>query len=421
MVQRPEQQEAATSFSDVAVAQLQRLRSVFAELIGSMGADLTATAVARTLKVDGKLAWRIVRLSRAPDAVAAAEHLPGEDGVRIFLHAARSRGLRADLVDAAERATRDYLELEAAYAGDRATLSAMLAGLRSGSEEAQRLELQQRRELYSAISRVWGIRCRVQYGASFVHPTCRADLPGYEDFATLRGYLGLVRLRDTLSWPLPRARVTDERLISDGRDWRPIDPASGATHGAPLLRAFCSETLPTLRQQTASGAPIVDKFMMADWSVGVQAPVDLVLAETIDAAAKSWTDSPNHAGEAFIRNYTPCELLVMDHFVHRAMLGRLQPTLRVLLDVGAWPPYPMQSEARSEHPCSERVESLGAGLDAAGLAEIPRYRDMLRTVCEARGWNPQDFDVYRVRLAYPPVPSIVSMRYHMPSLSPARV
>ena len=91
---------------------------------------------------------------------------------------------------------------------------------------------------------------------------------------------------------------------------------------------------------------------------------------------------------------------------------------RVLLDGD-----PEDSKARSivgEVLTGDRVTvelspyDLGRGLERVRTAEIPRYADILGAVFEKTGWKADDFDVYRVRMRYPPMPVSVMVRHEMP-------
>lgn len=410
---RRHESDALQPFSEAAPERLRNLQGAFAEVLSALGSDLTATELANRLGIDIKLAWRVVRLCRAGSPIAAAEHLPGEEGVDIFLQAAKKKGVKPTPIERVLKSSTLYRELEDLYAGDRLTLESMLAALGPMSDDHRRLLLQQRRDLFNASSRSWGLRCRVQYCTSIVAPTRVKSMPGYEDFATLRGYVDLVRLRDEVSWSIPRARITDERRTTSVGQWQPLDAAANARHGAPVIPGMCSANALKLKELPTPAGPY-DRVLVADWPVGVRTPMSICTGEWCEAAAKSWTDDPSFKGEMYVRVYTPSESLVLDHLVHRSLFGRLAPTLHVLSDLGPFAPYPQQADLRTAYAVPERVDFIGEGAGSAVLAEVPGYRELLLEACAARGWSPEDFDVYRVRMAYPPLSSIVSIRYPIP-------
>lgn len=399
-------------FHAAALRSLGALHAAFAKIVGQLGPNLTALELAQTLGVDRKLGWRMHRLAKSASPFAGAEYLPGEEGIDILLKAAAKKGIAREQIDAARSAVEEYRALEALYAGDRSTLESMLAPLAPRDDESQRLHLQHRREMFLAQSRVWGIRGRVQLRADFVHPS--TIKPGWEDFVAIRGFLDLARLREDLRWIMPRAKLTDERKSVRVGCWYPLDPDAAASLGAPLLTKYSSSPTPRFKEVRSSSPTGNDPFTLTDWPVGVRSPLSVVLGEAGDAMCPSWTNDPSFKGESYTRVYTPVETLVMDHFVHKDLFGRLNPTLHVLCDLGPWMPYPMQSEMRMEMPVPERVEYLGRGTAYATLPEMPTYRELLDDICAIRNWNASDFDVYRVRLIAPPTPCTVTMRYPMP-------
>lgn len=70
-------------------------------------------------------------------------------------------------------------------------------------------------------------------------------------------------------------------------------------------------------------------------------------------------------------------------------------------------------------PIRERVVSLGSGADAVQTPEVPQYPEMFRYVCRILGWDPDEFDVYRLRLAFPVLSSDVKLQFHLAG-QPAR-
>lgn len=399
-------------FNEVARRRLGALQGAFADILEAIGPGLNALEVAQALGIDRKLGWRLHRLAKSASPIAGAEYLPGEEGVEILLSAVKRCGVGAEAINAARRAVREYRELEMNYAGDRATLESMLAPLAPSDDESQRMHMQHRRELFLSQSRVWGVRSRVQVRADFVCPSSSRE--GWEDFAAIRGFLDLARLRDDLRWMMPRAKLTDERRTTQVGEWYPLDEEACRKYGAPLMPRYSSTPAPTFADISGRTDANVDKFFLTDWPVGVRSPLSVILGEGGKAMCPAWTNDPTFKGESYTRAYTPVELLTMDHLVHKDLFGRLSPTLHVLCDLGPWMQYPAQIEQRSEVQVPERVEYIGRGVACANLSEMPLYRELLGEVCERQGWRADDFDVYRVRMAFPPVPCTVSMRYPMP-------
>ena len=62
---------------------------------------------------------------------------------------------------------------------------------------------------------------------------------------------------------------------------------------------------------------------------------------------------------------------------------------------------------------SAKISKVAAGIDGARIHGTPQYIDMLRYVCERRNWRLDDFDVYRMRMDYPLMDTMVAMRFNV--------
>jgi hypothetical protein len=93
------------------------------------------------------------------------------------------------------------------------------------------------------------------------------------------------------------------------------------------------------------------------------------------------------------------------------MFGPLTPELIVFGDLLGGPEYPGGGREPPRLPVDESVDYLGKGSTVVATSDVPRYVELARCVFERLGWDGEHFDVYRVRVAYPVVPSIVVMRH----------
>jgi hypothetical protein len=78
---------------------------------------------------------------------------------------------------------------------------------------------------------------------------------------------------------------------------------------------------------------------------------------------------------------------------------------------------PAASEDADALPAPERIASLGRGVALAQSPDIPAYTDLAQGVFEMLGVEAGEYDLYRVRMAYPPMPVSVMMRYRLPRSS----
>jgi hypothetical protein len=60
------------------------------------------------------------------------------------------------------------------------------------------------------------------------------------------------------------------------------------------------------------------------------------------------------------------------------------------------------------------VQSLGRVTDGIATADVPRHTELLHAAFERAGLNADDFEAFRVRMRYPPLPVSVIVRHEMP-------
>jgi hypothetical protein len=106
---------------------------------------------------------------------------------------------------------------------------------------------------------------------------------------------------------------------------------------------------------------------------------------------------------------TPCETLVYDHLVHRDLFPGQVRTLRVYSELIS----PVSRDERDLLRVSEQVQYLGRGITRLPTAEVPRYLELMELVLGRMSWNAEDFELYRVRMRYPPLPVAVMLHHDL--------
>ena len=111
---------------------------------------------------------------------------------------------------------------------------------------------------------------------------------------------------------------------------------------------------------------------------------------------------------------TPSELLITDLILHRDLFEDPAPRLEVLSDLfgDALAIEPFECDRLET---SETIELLGAGVEVLRAPEIPRYTEMIRYAYDRLGWKGSEFDVYRLRIAYPLIPTCLFIRQELPA------
>lgn len=58
---------------------------------------------------------------------------------------------------------------------------------------------------------------------------------------------------------------------------------------------------------------------------------------------------------------------------------------------------------------------MGEGPPDLLVPDLPAYPPMVQRVMERMGWRLEDFHGFRLRLRYPPIPSLAVTRYELPA------
>lgn len=404
--------ENPQSFEPQAERVISAVRDAFAELIAALpGVQRRASELRDTLGIDGQLAWKVFKVVHDSDPFAAARHIPGSVGVQKFLKAAARRRLRPQLIESARGALADFERLIQAHAGDRTSFEMMLSSY--AREDREPNDLPYRLAAFRGLSYMVGVQARVHLKAFFLQP---GATPGLLDVAAIRGFIALRRLRANVPWMISRGHYTD----NDGEARRTIqrepldasDNAADSSAGVPLLREFCSKPLPKFRRVPQPPAFVEDQLV--DGPVGDTAAVTCITGEVARCAASCFRDEHNRFGELVAHVGTPCEVLLFDQFVRKDVYGPLKPELVVYSELGGLPPYPAGTRDRDQLCINQRVQHLGRGPSVVHSPNVPCYAEMVRYVFDRLGWHGELFDVYRIRLQYPFIPTTVVMRHELP-------
>ena len=70
-------------------------------------------------------------------------------------------------------------------------------------------------------------------------------------------------------------------------------------------------------------------------------------------------------------------------------------------------------DEKDEIRVSDDVKRLGMGVSLAQAQDIPGYTDLARSVFGRLNADPGDYELYRIRMAYPPMPATVVYRHPM--------
>lgn len=396
---------AAPTFARQAEPVLQAVRERFTAVIEAVcGGRPRAHEVADGFGVHRKLGWQIWNVAYLDDPFAAIRHMPSERGMRAWRDAARQRGVPAELLDGLSDSATALERLTQEHADSRELLEIMLDSAAPDEIDAK-AELRWRKMAFTGNTYVWGVRARTFLAASILHPSERA---GYFDMVTLRGLFDLVRTRPNVRWPFAMSVVySSDAARHPSR--QPLAVTEGSREGVPLLEAFCSRPRPPVQRRRGEGGMVEDELLPG--AVGQTGGATIVTGEIVREVAPAYATQPGEDAMFGTGARTPSETLLCDFFVHRDLFGPVQRELRVYSELAS----PTPRDDRDRLPVSERLLTLGRGLGRIRTAEAPRYRELVDFAFECAGWDPQAFDVYRVRMRYAPIPISVMVHHELPA------
>ena len=137
----PSASEPLPQFQQETVRQVSTLRELFAAMVRALPTRVTtASELQRATKLDMKLCWKVFRVIGAPDALAAAQYVPGPANMRDLLRKMGRLGVPDALLRRVEEASEHFEQLVEEHAGDRRTFDSMVSGY-AGSGDGERAVL----------------------------------------------------------------------------------------------------------------------------------------------------------------------------------------------------------------------------------------------------------------------------------------
>lgn len=400
------------------------VRAVVGELSAALFELLTATGtqpsrpqhVARQLGLDKSLAWKVARLATAANPIAAIPLVPGESGIEILLRAAAKARAPAEILARARDAAAAFDRLVSVHAEDRATLELMANELLPPEDRAERDDAA-RRLAFQGNSAIFGVRARARFGAYVVAPSAETNLL---DLMFVAGLVGFRRIRANARAPLFQHQLYHDDGSPLAATSSPIAPPPPGADGMPILGEFCRPTVPPIRRTQVLNGQL---YELTEGPVGRTHSADCVYSICDRAGASAHATKLDQFGEHSTYVLVPIEAVQADLLIHRSLPFTMPPEVSLFGMIPTSPRSP-QDRHRDRLPIAEtaeRVPLLGGAnhLDGLETPLFPRYVELMRYALDRVGWNPEEFDAWRVTIRYPPVPSLVLLRFPLPP-APAR-
>ena len=397
----------AEGFETEVASVLQQLRrSVTAVLaaVPELDSSSSATDVQRALNINSKLSWQVHKFATTPRPMNVTSHLPKPAAMKRFCEAAKKRAVPPTLITQVMRSVEAFGRLVDEHAGDRATFDAMVGNL-CGDSAASQLALGHRRDAFRAQSHIWGVQAKAMISLMIFRDGSK---PGTTDGITAGGRVHLRRFRHDAHWILAaRCVASDKRIIGPGGS-QALFPDDLERFGAPLLGKYCDANAESFRVvQSDAGVRFIEATAGL---IGNNSAVTYMSGEIWrDVQNTSTPDGTNWLlARAMVR--VPVEVLYHDVLVHRDMHVKRPPEVHHFSDIGHGNET-LWHEDYDRLPLYDSVTYLGRGAECVFAPEYPLYPELVHDVVTSVNWDPSEFEVYRCRVAYPVLPSTLTMRF----------
>lgn len=381
-------------------------RNVYAQILEQKCPGSKAVSVvADAFGIHRKLAWQIIRVAYADDPFIAAKHMPSKRSTEVWAKAAKTNGVSRELVDSIRNAGDGFQSLIETHASTKTEFDLLIDSATSGSDI--QIERKWRQQAFEGNSFIWGAHCKVLMALCILMPS--EDREHFFHAAQIRGLMGFHQTRPNTRWVVSQSlAVDDDSKHEADMQRRAIDPEAAAKYsGVPVIPEFCSDPMPQLERSKTPEGMMQDEFLSQE--IGLQGERSLVTGEILRNIAPTHAmphDKIAHFGSG-VR--TPAEMLHYDLFVYKGLFGAVQRDLCVFSDIAS--PYTFREA--DELTVGDTITQLGRGISMAQSPELPGYKALAGKIFDRLGHDPDNFELYRIRMPYPPVPSTVAVKHEL--------
>ena len=155
-------------------------------------------------------------------------------------------------------------------------------------------------------------------------------------------------------------------------------------------------------------------YELAEGPIGNTAAVTCITGRIGRARFKRYRDEHDELSEYMVAVNTPAESLVHDLLIHEDAAPDCLPEVGVYSQLRSDPEYPIGGRDRGQLRISEECVDRGARLSDIVTPEFPRYNQLIERVLQRMGRPLEEFHGYRLRMRYPPMPTIALFRHRLP-------
>jgi hypothetical protein len=392
---RPPQMGNSRGFEQAAAVVLGNLQSAMMALVRAVARIEVRKAadVERALGMDRKLCWQVYRIATASNPLAAGANVPARVSVERLLKTAKKKEVAPAIIEGVSKAYREFERLVERHAATRGEFDALIAA--ALPEEQEKLNFASREAIYHAARNIRGVTMQTALMTQILHPA--AGSPELLDVVNLVGHLGLRRIRrgaliECTARILSSARQAMPMTTLEGR---PVNDSSDA-----MLPQFCSDPAPIVVAHDY-GEQI--RFTLEGEEVGMQAAVDSVFVGAIPAFRSRFATPERATTGMAVWTDAPSHWQVIDLLAYEGLFPEQDPMVRVydMIPHGPIVRSPDRSRDIDVVAFNPPVRFMGRGVESFRCLHVPRYMEMLKVVCDKRGWDPDRLHGYRVEIEYP--------------------
>jgi len=363
------------------------------------------SAVSDAFGIHRKLAWQLTKVAYAEDPFVAARHMPPPKSIAAWIRAVESCGVSRELVESVQSADERFQALIHTHASSKSEFEMLIES--SGTTHDGSSEERWRQQAFEGNSFTFGAHCRVLMALCVLMPS--DDRPDFFHMAQIRGLIDFSQTRPDVRWVINQSVALDDVSEHESAMQRvAIDPDAAREHnGVPVLPELCSDPMPAFVRTRTPDGMMQDEFLSSE--VGLQGQRTLVTGELLRNIAPTHAmpnDRVAHFGSA-VR--TPARMLHFDLFVSKGLFGDVERELRVFSDLAS----PISFKDSDALSVSDTITELGCGMTMAQTPDLPGYQDLASAIFVRLGVDPTAYELYRVRMAYPPMPTTVMMKHEL--------
>lgn len=370
---------------------LYKLRGRLSELLASVGADARKPQhMARQLRLDKSLTWKISKVISAAEPQVALQHVPGDAGVTRLLKAIEKAGGNLAACQRVTEALSEFHDAVNRHVGDKPTLELVVDAM--PDSRGNRLTMS-RKLAFRGNSAIWGVQAGKRINTAWVAPS--REEPDMIDTCLVGGWVDFKRLRHDAKW------VLFQRYVEAGAAARPNETPvdrSESLDGPMLLRDFCSPSMPPIHAIHEPGGVV---YELGGTTVGNSGAFDCFFGSSVAGIGPRFSPTPDR-GWFGASISAPVEVVQFDLLVHRDCQFVMNHKAQLFGRLGVNAPPTHDRDLLPIEP--DRVE-LGRFPAIVDSHLVPRYAEMIAAVYDRVGWNPADFIGVRYLIEYPPFPS----------------